>query len=267
MALLTLLTRDPKVRLALRSPLFSVHSVAATRSWERLRWLVRERPTTAVILDSAALPPRLAEDAAVGELRRRYPSVGVLLIVRRGADPVSLFRLGRAGLRNLILLPADALDGDFARAVGSVLSGSTASLVTRAVSPHVPSRESAAIRLALEAVQRGWSTEELAARLGLTRPHLSVRLKDAGLPSAGHLLIWAKMLHAARWLSDPDRSAESVSRQLEYSSGAAFRRALRTYVGATPTGVKEDGGLRMVLQRFLDACGLGDSVVFDRSVA
>jgi hypothetical protein len=58
-----------------------------------------------------------------------------------------------------------------------------------------------------------------------------------------------------------------VSRQLEYSSGAAFRRALRTYVGATPTEVKEQGGLRLVLGSFLDACGLSDSVVFDRSVA
>jgi AraC-like DNA-binding protein len=81
------------------------------------------------------------------------------------------------------------------------------------------------------------------------------------------LLVWAKLLHAGRWLADPGRSAESVSRQLEYSSGAAFRRAQRTYVGATPTQAREGGGLRFVLRRFLDACGLGDSVVFDRSVA
>lgn len=267
MALLTVLTRDPKVRLGLRGPLLATHSVAATRSWERLRWLVRERPATVAIVDSAALPGHLTEDAAVGELRRRYPSLAVLLIVRRGADPVSLFRLGRAGLSNLLLLPADALEEEFARAVGAVLAGSTTSLVTRAVSAAVPARETGAIRLALEAVQRGWSTEELAARLGITRPHLSVRLKQVGLPSAGHLLIWAKMLHASRWLTDPDRSAESVSRQLEYSSGAAFRRALRTYVGVTPTELKEHGGLRLVLRRFLDACGLGDSVVFDRSFA
>ena len=264
MALVTVLTRDPKVRHAVRGPLLDTHFVAATRSWERLAWLVRERPATAAVLDSAALPGHLTEYAAVGELRRRYPSLAVLFIVRPGADPVSLFRLGRAGLGSLVLLPVDVLAGEVARAMRTVLMSETGSLVARALSFHVPSRESATIRMALEGVQRGWRTEDLAARLGLTRPHLSVRLKSAGVPSAGHLLIWAKLLHAGRWLTDPGRSAESVSRQLDYSSGAAFRRTLRTYLGATQTEVKEGGGLRLVLWRFLDACGLGDSVVFDR---
>ncbi|MDH3205084.1 MAG: AraC family transcriptional regulator [Gemmatimonadota bacterium] len=241
--------------------------MATTRSWERLSWLVRERPSTAVVLDSGALPGHVAEDAAVGELRRRYPSVAAIFVVQPRADPVSLFRLGRAGRTNLVLLPATALATDVARAMHTVLLNGTSALVTRAVSSYVPSRESMTIRIALEAVQRGWATEELAAQLGLTRPHLSVRLRNVGLPSAGHLLIWAKLLHAGRWLTDPGRSAESISRQLEYSSGAAFRRALRAYVGATPTEVKEGGGLRFVLRRFLDACGLGGSVVFDRSVA
>jgi AraC-like DNA-binding protein len=213
------------------------------------------------------LPAHLTEEAAVVELRRRYPSLAALFVVRSGADPVSLFRLGRAGLGSLVLLPMDALAGDVAGAMRRVLMGSTASLVTRAVSPYLPSRESMAIRMAMEGVQRGWSAEDLAARLGLTRPHLSVRLKGSGLPSAGHLLIWAKLLHAGRWLTDPGRSAESVSRQLDYSSGAAFRRALRAYVGATPTDVKAGGGLRLVLARFLDACGISDSLVFGRSVA
>ena len=267
MALITVLTRDPKVRMAVRGHAADAHSVAATRSWERLRWLVRERPTTVSVLDAETVASDLAEDVAVGELRRRFPSMGILLIVRRGGDPVSLFRLGRAGLGSLVLLPADSLEVDFDRAVRDVLVRSTTSLVTRAVSAYVPRREVSAIRMALEAVQRGWHTEELASRMALTRPHLSVRLGAAGLPSAGHLLIWAKMLHAARWITDPGRSAESVSRQLEYSSGAAFRRALRTCLRVTPTQLKEGGGLWLALPRFLDACGLGDSVVFDRSVA
>lgn len=267
MALVTVLTRDSKVRRAVRGPLLDDHTVAATRSWERQLWLVRERPVTAVVLDSGALPHQLAADVAVGELRRRYPSLATLLIVRSGVDPLSLFRLGRAGLGGMVLLPVDALEGEVARAIRMALQAGTSALVTRTVSPHVPMREVDAIRLALEGVQRGWGTEELASRLGLTRPHLSVRLKGVGLPSAGHLLLWAKLLHAGRWLLDPGRSGESVSRQLEYSSGAAFRRALRTYVGSTPTEVREGGGLRLVLGHFLDACGLGDSVVFDRSVA
>jgi AraC-like DNA-binding protein len=64
-------------------------------------------------------------------------------------------------------------------------------------------------------------------------------------------------MHAGLWLSEPGRTGESVSRQLEYSSGAAFRRALKHYTGATPTETVERGGLDFVLSCFLRACGLG----------
>lgn len=259
MPLIIALTRDSGVVQALRSLRRETHSVAVARTWERLSWLVRERPATAVVLDSGALLDDLTEDVAVGELRRRFPSLATVFVARPQADPIALFRLGRAGLRSLVLLPGEALSS-VAQALRQALSGSTEAVVTRAMSAFVPPRETAAIRMALEGVQRGWDTEELAEQVGLTRPHVSVRLKSCGLPSAGHALIWAKLLHAGSWLADPGRSAESVARQLEYSSGAAFRRALRNYVGMRPMEVRARGGLRPVLIRFLDACGLGDSV-------
>jgi AraC-like DNA-binding protein len=121
--------------------------------------------------------------------------------------------------------------------------------------------------MSLEGVQRRWTTGRLAEVLALSRPHLSVCLKHAGLPSAGHLLVWSRLLHAGRWLTDPGRTAESVSRQLEYSSGAAFRRALRSYVGASPTEVKAYGGLTFILDRFLVRCNLDRHRRDGRSVA
>jgi AraC-like DNA-binding protein len=191
----------------------------------------------------------------------------MVFVVRPGVDPVSLFRLGRAGLQSLVLVPLDPVALDVGNALRAAMRGGTGALVARAVSPFVPAREAAAVRATMECALRGWSTEDIASHLDLTRPHLSVRLKAAGLPSAGQLLVWAKLLHAGRWLTDPGRTAESISRQLEYSSGAAFRRALRTFVDATPTEVANKGGLRFVLGRFLDACAIGDTVVLTRSVA
>lgn len=267
MALVTVLTGDLRVRNAVRGPLPDTHSMASTRSWGRLTWLIRERPATEVVVDSEALPRKLRADHAVGVLRRRFPSLSMLFIARPGADPISLFRLGRAGLGRLVLLPVDSLCDSVERELRAALQGGTSSIVARAASPFVPPREMMALRVALAGALRGWTAEDLASRMSLTRPHLSVLLKDVGLPSTGHLLGWAKLLHAGRWLTDPGRSAESVSRQLGYSSGAAFRRALRTYVGATPTEVKDAGGLRCVLGAFLDACGFAGSLVFDRHVA
>lgn len=265
MPFVTVLTNDSRVPDALSASL-GVHAVATARSWDRLLWLVRERPVTGVVLDSDGLPSDLPADATIGELRRRFPSLATVLVARPRTDPLSLFRLGRAGIAGLVLLPADSLAG-VTEALRRALGSATDSLVTRAVSAYLPRRETHALRLALEGVQHGWSADELADQCGLTRAHTSVRLKACGLPSAGHLLVWARLLHAGRWLADPGRTAESVSRQLEYSSGAAFRRALRNYVGMTPTEVRSFGGLAPVLSRFLDECGLPDSLQGDLSVA
>lgn len=271
MPLITVLTRDSTVRAALAAPLGPDHHVASTRSWARLLWLVRERPVTLAILDSEAFPPGQSPDEGVTEVRRRFPSLGVVLAYRPQMDPQSLFRLGRAvvdsriGSVALVELdgPAHGLRGAIARASAHC----TEAMVTRAIGHRLPVWPTSVIRLALHGAQLGWTTEDLAERIGLTRAHLSVRLKASGLPSLGHLLLWAKLLHAARWLADPARSAESVSRQLDYSSGAAFRRALHNYIGTTPTDIREGGGFGFVLERFLDACGVDDSVRLDRSVA
>ena len=266
MPLTALLTRDADVERAVRRPLEGRHVVARAGSWDRLLHLVRERPTTLVIIDEASLPV-VGPVASLGEIRRRFPSQGVVLVARPAPDPFRLLQLGRAGVDALILVRVDDLERDAGEVAAKALSHGTEALVTRAVSPYLPPRVLGAVRMALEGVQRRWTTVGLAEVMELSRPHLSVCLKAAGLPSAGHLMVWSRLLHAGRWLTDPGRTAESVSRQLEYSSGAAFRRALRSYTGATPTEVIEAGGFGFVLDRFLVACARGGDRRDDRSVA
>lgn len=266
MPLISLLTRDPDVERAVRCPLEERHVVARTGSWERLLHLVRERPTTVAFLDEASLP-LVGPVASVGELKKRFPSVGVILVARPALDPYKLLQLGRAGVDRLVLVRVDDLEVAAVESAAKALSNSTEALVTRAVSPYLPPRVLGAVRMALEGVQRRWTTGGLAQVMALSRPHLSVCLKEFGLPSAGHLLVWSRLLHAGRWLADPGRTAESVSRQLEYSSGAAFRRALGAYTGATPSEVRAACGLPFVLDRFLAQCGLGGHQRDDRSVA
>jgi AraC-like DNA-binding protein len=222
-------------------------------SWPGLLRLIRERPVTVALVDLADLG-RVEEGLA--ELRASFPSLGLVLMARRQDDPVALFRLGRAGIRNLLLLSVDHLEREFPRTLARADAEGTASLVGRRLSVYLPRPELRAIRQALDGVHLRLSADDFAAQMGLSRPHLSVRMKRLGLPSTGHLLTWARLMHAGRWLEEPGRTGESVSRQLEYSSGAAFRRALRQYTGATPTQVAERGGLEFVLARFIERCGL-----------
>lgn len=260
MAIITVLTHDPALGAAVHATGGERRSVALARSWDRLLWLVRERPVTGVVLDSGAMRGVPEPDERVAELRRRFPSLGAVFVSRPDLDPVLLLRLGRAGISDLTEVRLDSLGPEFGRAVQRAMSRSTCSLVLRALGARVPGPEHEVVHAALDGALLGWRADDLAAHAGWTRAHLSVRLRALGLPSAGHLLLWAKLLHAGRWLSEPGRSAESVSRQLEYSSGSAFRRALRNYLGTTPTQISGAGGFRLVIRRFLDVCGLGDSV-------
>lgn len=254
MPLLGALTRDEALSAAVSRRVGPRGAVARASSWHRLLHLVRERPVTCAVLDAGALPPAFRPSTAVADLRTRFPSLAVVFVARPETELTTLLELGRAKAPGLVLTRLDDVEAELPRAGARALSTGTRALVTRVVSPFLSGRESDTLADALDGAQLGWGADDLARAAKLSRPHLSVRLTAVGLPPVGHLLGWAKMLHAGRWLTDPGRTAESVSRQLEYANGATFRRALRRYVGGTPTEVVESGGLLHVLERFLDAC-------------
>lgn len=240
----------------LKEVLAPLHSLALAHSWGGLDRLVRERPVTGAVVDLKAVSPTLSVEAALADFRRQFPHLGLVIVAQRHRDPFALFRLGKAGIRNLVLLRPEELRLELSRALARAAESSATSLVTRFLSPYLPRRELRTVFLAMDSVHRRWSAEELAGEVGLTRPFLSERMKRFGLPSLGHFLVWTRLFHAGHWLEEPGRTGESVGRQLEYSSGAAFRRALKHYTGATPTEVREGGGLGVVMRSFLRSTGL-----------
>jgi len=236
------------------SALSAAHDVAESASWPGLGRLIRERPVIVAVTDLTSVGVGGAAATRLLRLRSSFPGLGLVVLVQRHRDPVVLFRLGTMGIRNVVLMDAEGVERFLLRSVSRALDRGVTALVTRSVSAYLPPRELSAVRMALDRVHLRWSAEEFAGEVGLSRPFLSECFKEWGLPSVGHFLVWTRLLHAGYWLSDGGRTAESVSRQLEYSNGSAFRRALRTRTGATPTEVVEAGGFGFVLRHFLDAC-------------
>lgn len=250
MSLIALATRDPALTADVRQALDRRwHDLLQGPSWNSTLGRIKERPVSLLLLDPDVLPPTDATAALVG-LRRSFPSVPILLLARRGHARL-LFELGRSRVGPLGLVEAEVRPAVLARAVARSLERSAPGMVARALGGIISPREVAVVRGALEVSHRCWSADRLARSFGLSRPALSERIKEEGLPSVGHLMVWARLLHAAHWLPDPGRSGESVSRQLEYANGAVFRRALRNYVGLTPTALVQEGGLRCVVEAFV----------------
>lgn len=266
MGFVTVLSRDPVLRTLLQSR-EGVTAGASARAPGRLLRLVRERPVTTVVVDSEAFSESWAPEAILREMAHRFPSVGAVFVARPGLSPVTLLQLGRAGIPGLELVPAHDLVHGLPRSLARAARTGTRARVLRALGGQLDGWSRDLIGTALDAAIVGWGADQLAAHFGWSRAHLGVRLGARALPSPGKLLLWARMLHAARWIPEEGRTAESVSRQLDYANGATFRRALRSTVGCTPTDLVERGGFAPVLRAFLDVCGVGDSVGDRRSVA
>lgn len=266
MGFVTVLSRDPVLRSLLRSR-EGVSAVASARVPGRLLRLVRERPVTTVVVDSDAFAESWAPEAILREMAHRFPSVGAVFVARAGLSPVTLLQLGRAGIPGLELLPASDLTHGLPGSLARAARNGTRARVLQAVGGQLDGWSRDFIGTTLDAAIVGWGADQLAARFEWTRAHLGVRLRSHGLPSPGKLLLWARMLHAARWIPEDGRTAESVSRQLDYANGATFRRALRATLGCTPTELVEQGGFAPALGTFLDVCGVVDSVEDRRAVA
>ncbi len=267
MSLVYTFSRDPRTLSFARGALLGVHDVAAARTWRRLSEALRERPVSVCVVDLTGISLSDGGRAQLVALRNRFPSMAFVMLESGSVAPRQLLDLGRLGFRSLVLMGSEGQEWRFRRSIERAREQTVASRVLRAVSRRVPLREGRVLGVALDHVHRCWSAELLAAHVGRSRPFLSVVLKRAGLPSVGRLMVWIRLLHAAEWLCDPGRTGQSVGRQLEYSSGAAFRRVLKNYTGATPTAVVAKGGMPFVLRHFLRDIGFDDAPRVHASVA
>ena len=259
MSLFAVLSVDDTFRARLGAALEEHHDLAGVVKWGGLCRVVRERPVSAVIVDSERLVHGPNADPAsaiqqLAKLRRDFPSVGSIVVARRETQGEVLFHLGCAGLPDLRLVLMNELDYRLGKEVTQALRWSAPARVTQALAPHLAHRDLVVMRRLVDSLHRRYSADVFARTVGMHRPQLSKRLVNSGLPSVGRLILWGRLFQAAVWLVEPGRTAESVSRQLEYSSGAAFRRALRLRLGVTPTDLVEAGGLPFVLDQFRQAC-------------
>ncbi|MEU9304426.1 AraC family transcriptional regulator [Streptomyces sp. NPDC048269] len=91
-----------------------------------------------------------------------------------------------------------------------------------------------ALRMLHEDPSYGWTVEELAMRVGVSRASLARRFTEVvGEPPVGYLTGWRLAL-AADLLREPDATVETVARRVGYSSAFALSTAFKRVRGVSP---------------------------------
>lgn len=227
------------------------HQLLWADTWRELYKMVRRRPVAAVVAD---LHAESRKDGALRVFRftQRYPLTP--LIVWGEADGRELFRLGKAGAADVILA-ATADDTEFVREVlDTAMSRSLGPAIEERLRDVLSDPALQVVRYAADHVPEQVQVPELANAFGVSVSTLERRCERWGVATPGRLLLWLRVLYGLRWLLEPGRSVESVAYQLGYSSGAAFRRAIKATVGGRPSPLRNSRGFERALEQFVAEC-------------
>ncbi|HEX7120233.1 MAG TPA: AraC family transcriptional regulator [Longimicrobiales bacterium] len=227
------------------------HGVAWAGSWRDLYQVVRTKPVAAAVAD---LHAESRKDGVLRVLRfaQRFPLTPIL--VWGELDGRELYRLGKAGAADVILA-RDADDRRFlAEVLDATLDRGLAPLIDERLRGRVSEVARSLVHEAASRIPDQIQVPDLALVRGVSVSTLERRCERWGLPTPGRLLLWLRVLYGLRWLQEPGRSVESVASQLGYSSGAAFRRAIKATVGGRPSPLRNRGGIERALDRFIAEC-------------
>ncbi|MBI4409225.1 MAG: helix-turn-helix transcriptional regulator [Gemmatimonadetes bacterium] len=250
MALIAALLPNPADRESLRAAA-PPHEVLWAESWRELYRLVRRQPVSAAVAD---LHAETRKDGVLRVFRfaQRFPLTPV--VVWGEMEGRELFRLGKAAASEVIV-SRDADDRFLvAEILDSVLHDPLAELVDGRLEGRVGDEGRTLVHYAAEHIPLHVQVPDLSAAYGMSVSTLERRCERWGLPTPGRLLLWLRVLYGLRWLLEPGRSVESVAFQLGYSSGAAFRRAIKATIGGRPSPLRNQTGLERALESFLTEC-------------
>jgi len=226
------------------------HRMAWARNWRDLDQTVKREPVAAAVAD---LHAERGKDGVLRVYRFavRYPFTPIL--VWGDMDGRDLFRLGKAGAAD-VLVAAEASDPVLlSEILRNAAADGLAAEIDRRLTGLVGEEARELVGTAADGITDGIQVPGLATANGMSVSTLERRCERWGLPTPGHILLWLRIVYGLRWLLEPGRSVESVAAQLGYSSGAAFRRAIRVTVGGKPTPQRNPAGLEAALTSFIDA--------------
>lgn len=230
------------------------HTVRRARGWGELAaWAAAPGAGRLAVVDPYH-GGRFA-GAEIGGLRERAAGVEVVALAdftRRAA--ADAFTLARLGVREIVCTGEPDAAGMVAAALRAHLNrGAVEEVVAALAGTVAPAVHRWLAPVLLSAADEAGTVARLARAARCSERTLRRTLRGAGLPAPEELLAWRRLLHAGRLLED-GRSADSVARALDWSSGSALRKSLKRLTGLRPGELRGQGGFGALAALFLRRC-------------
>jgi AraC-like DNA-binding protein len=222
------------------------------RDWDELAAELGRAPGTAVsVVDPFAGSAPDAPAPALRALLEEHPSATVVAALRVEPAHADLLRtLLSWGVADVIALGREDSEPALARRIAAVQARTVHRLLRRALPRGVPGRARALLITAAETVAAGGQGPELAAALGVNERTVPRWFARADLPPPRRLMAWLRLLLAAELLDDPRRTVSQVARACGYASEVSLKAALRQFMGAPPSALRERGAFATTARAF-----------------
>jgi AraC-like DNA-binding protein len=243
------LQSDQRANAALTGALSPSYRVEAASDYSALENRLRRELPHACVLDIFDLPNRTPL-STLGRIRRRYPSVALIVASDFSGREMDLYQLGRLNVDGVIRLEDRNSNRSLLEVVDRAIASSLASRAVAATATDLPPLVRDAIRWAIEHAESRPQVSALAEALAMTPRVLLREMRTLGLVPPRALLLWGRLIRASQLLERRSQTVEGVAYRLGYSTGGALGKAFKRYVGHSPTHLRKKGGLARTLQVF-----------------
>lgn len=235
----------------LRRLLSADFDVTILRSRDELLCALLEDPEiTAIVTDLWDSEGQPVADT-IKRTRSEFPSIPVVACCRLVPGAAAeILVMARAGINALALRGFEDVGVALTSLVANARADCDANRIISAMKPFLRSNEEAVVEYCVSHARRRISVGDVASALSLSRRTLSYRLASGCLHSAHSLIVWCRLLIAARLLQDNARTVESIALSLRFGSAAAFRSMLRRQAGITPADLRDQGGQPFLLSAY-----------------
>jgi AraC-like DNA-binding protein len=227
------------------------YDLSICQSGDEIIASVMAAPDVAAILTDLWDAQGLPVAATLKAIRNAFPAIPVVVCCRLAPESASeLLEVARAGINALACRGFDDINARLAAILSKARNDCDATRVLVAIRPYLRENEVPIVEYCIRHAQQRISVSEVASALSLSRRTISYRLATGRLLSAHSLIVWCRLLAAARLLQDSGRTVESVALSLQFGSAAAFRNMLRRQAGLTPADLRARGGQDFLLRAF-----------------